>query len=158
MATSTNFGKSELMPGRDRPIRFLLVEDDEDHAFLVRRAMRDSRFGSLIDRVEDGQDALDYLNRAGAHKGAERPDVVILDLKMPGIDGHEVLAAIKADAQLSAIPVVILTTSRADADRARAYASHANSYLVKPLDFDQLTTLVADLDRYWAGWNEPPSV
>lgn len=145
------------VPDRGRIIHFLLVEDDEDHAYLVARAMRDSPFGSVITRAENGRAALDVLQRVGPHADAVRPDVIILDLKMPGIDGHEVLDAIKSDASLAAIPVVVLTTSRAEADRARAYASHANSYLVKPLDFEQLTKLIADLDKYWAGWNEPPN-
>lgn len=138
------------------PIRFLLAEDDDDHAELIMDSMRDNRVLNDIMRVSDGQEALDFLRHEGAHVDAPRPDVVMLDLKMPRVDGHEVLEAMKTDPSLKTIPVVIMTTSRAEADRARAYEAHANSYIVKPLDFDSLHEMVRTLGFYWTACNESP--
>src|SRR5690606_31762487 len=97
-----------------------------------------------------------FLRRQGAHAEAERPDVVLLDLKLPKVDGLEVLAAIRADEELRDLPVVVLTTSDAEADRERAYEHHVNSYLVKPVDFEKFRQMVNDLSLYWGVWNVLP--
>ena len=103
--------------------------------------------------------ALDYLKRRDPYNDVDqypRPHVILLDIRMPRMGGHEVLRELKADSQLKHIPVVMLTTSSAEQDVARAYANHANSYLVKPGDFDQFMTLMHDFGRYWLNWNLAP--
>lgn len=135
--------------------RALLVEDDDDHAHLVGLCLKETRVFDSIERVADGEQALAYLRREGPYADNPAPDVVLLELKLPKIDGHDVLQAIKSDERLKSIPVVVLTTSDAQADRVRAYRNHANSYLVKPLDFDRFTRLIHDLAYYWAVWNRP---
>lgn len=136
-------------------LHFLLVEDDDDHATILIRTLRQNRIANAIDRVADGADALAYLRREGPYSGKSRPDIVLLDLKLPQMDGHDVLAAIKADPELRSIPVVVLTTSDAELDRARAYELHANSYLVKPVDFERFRQMANELSLYWGVWNEP---
>ena len=136
-------------------LHFLLVEDDDDHATILIRTLRQNRIANTIDRVADGADALTYLRREGSYSGKSRPDVVLLDLKLPRMDGHDVLATIKADPDLRAIPVVVLTTSDAESDRTRAYELHANSYLVKPVDFERFRQMANELSLSWGVWNEP---
>lgn len=141
------------------PITILLVEDDLAHAEIVRRNFEKSRIANRLIHVSDGQAALDYLYGREAFSDplqAPRPGLVLLDLRLPKIDGLEVLRTIKADAVLSQIPVVILTTSAAESDVARAYDSHANSYLVKPVDFSQFIELMEVLGYYWLVWNQHP--
>lgn len=140
-----------------RLVSFLLVEDDDDHAQLVVRSLESNRITNRIDHVKDGAEALDYLFRRGKYVGQARPDVILLDLKLPKVDGHEVLREVKSDPQLKVIPVVILTTSGAEIDRSKAYEEHANSYLVKPLDFAQFRKMAEDLKLYWGMWNQPPT-
>ncbi|MBI2481602.1 MAG: response regulator [Planctomycetia bacterium] len=140
-----------------RIVRFLLVEDNDDHAMLVQRSLQRSTVANSVERVADGVRALHYLRREGEFSECLRPDVVLLDLKLPKLDGHEVLSIIKTDPAMQAIPVVVLTTSATEADRVRAYASHANSYLVKPLDFTQFQQVVQDLTVYWGVWNQRPA-
>ncbi len=137
-------------------VHFLLVEDNDSHAALISRSFdREGRFNNSLNRVTDGIEALDYLRQRGDYATRPRPDVVLLDLSLPKMDGHELLAAIKRDPQLQTIPVVILTTSDNDADRRKAYQLHANSYLVKPANFDQFRQMVCDLNVYWGVWNRP---
>ena len=137
-------------------VHFLLAEDDLDHAELILRNMKRRRIGNTIDHVTDGVEAIRYLRGEGPYADKPRPDVLLLDLKMPRLGGHEVLEQVKADPELAHIPVVILTTSDAEADRLRAYRHHANSYLVKPLDFAQFTKMIEELSLYWGVWNRPP--
>lgn len=139
------------------PVHFLLVEDDDSHATIAMRTFKKHRISNSIDRVRDGVEAMAYLRGEGEFQEARRPDVVLLDLKLPRMDGHEVLAAMKQDDALMTIPVVVLTTSDAETDRERAYRHHANSYLVKPIDFDRFRQMVADLSFYWSVWNCPAS-
>lgn len=141
--------------GESHLIRFLLVEDEDDHAEIVQRTLRQNRIGNGIDRVRDGAEALAYLRQEDQYAGRPRPDVILLDLKLPKVDGHEVLAEVKHDPRLLKIPVVVLTTSDAETDRAQAYEHHANSYLVKPVDFERFRQMVADLSLYWGVWNKP---
>ena len=139
-----------------KPICFLLVEDDDSHAELVQMALTDNQVSNRVDRVSDGAQALAYLRREGDYADCPQPDVILLDLKLPKVDGHEVLAQLKADEKLRAIPVVVLTTSAAEADKAKAYYNHANSYLVKPVDFEKFHEMIKDRKLYWSVWNEPP--
>jgi CheY-like chemotaxis protein len=137
-------------------IRFLLVEDDDDHAQIVFRSLRDDQVTISIEHVKDGVEALAFLRNEGPYIGCIRPDVILLDLKLPKMDGHGVLAAIKEDLALREIPVVVLTTSDAEADMVKAYQSHANSYLVKPLDAASFRRMVEELRIYWGMLNRVP--
>lgn len=147
------------MPGDTSPrtVRFLLVEDDADHAELVRRAIKDNRIANELTHVSDAQQAFQMLKQEPPYTDFPRPDVVLLDLKLPRMSGLELLDAIKRTPELSSIPVVVMTTSAAEADRTSAYTFNANSYLVKPLDFDRFRQMVHDLQLYWSVWNLPAS-
>lgn len=144
------------VPSSPKLVSFLLVEDDEDHAQLVIRSLESHRVTNRITHVRDGAEALDYLFHRGKYEDRPLPDIVLLDLKLPKVDGHEVLRKIKSDPQLKVIPVVILTTSAAESDRAAAYKDHANSYLVKPLDYNSFRKMAEELDLYWGIWNQFP--
>jgi len=136
------------------PITILLVEDNPDHATLVIRSLKNFLVANHIIHAEDGEEALNYLNKIG--NGTKRPHLVLLDLRLPKIDGLEVLRQIKTNKDLVDIPVVVLTTSDAETDMARAYEYHANSYLVKPVDFSKFTELMNALGFYWICWNKNP--
>jgi len=141
------------------PLHILLVEDNEDHAELVIRGMRDQQVANTIHHVSDGEKALDYLFGRGAYADTgknPRPNLVLLDLRLPRVDGLEVLRTIKTTPELLRIPVVVLTSSDAESDIAQSYDYHANSYVVKPLDFKTFTNLMKDLGFYWLGWNAKP--
>lgn len=141
------------------PIVILLVEDDAAHAEIVRRNFQDCRLANTLMHVTDGQAALDYLARRNIYSDpaqSPRPGVILLDLRLPKVDGLEVLRSIKSDPNLQNIPVVILTTSRAELDRVKAYTLHANSYLVKPVDFTKFTELMQAFGYYWLAWNTYP--
>lgn len=138
------------------PIVILLAEDDAAHAEIVRRNMERSRVANKLEHVADGQDALDYLYRRHAYSDPERsprPGLILLDLRMPRVDGLQVLKTVKNDPDFVRIPVVVLTTSAAETDIARAYDCHANSYLVKPFDFNKFSELLAVFGYYWLAWN-----
>ena len=144
---------------KGEPIVILLVEDDAAHAEIVRRNFADCRLANTLMHVTDGQAALDYLKQQDAFSDpakAPRPGIILLDLRLPKVDGLEVLRSIKTDPKLSSIPVVILTTSNAESDKVKAYATHANSYLVKPVDFTKFTELMTAFGYYWVAWNQSP--
>src|SRR5262249_17544473 len=147
------------MPSEDvhgRPLIILLVEDNLPHAELVKRSLEGHEIANKIYHVADGEAALDYLFRQGVYADpvtSPRPHVVLLDLRLPRLSGLEVLREIRASRDLDSISVVILTTSTAAQDVTSAYAQHANSYLVKPVDFAQFMQLMHDLGFYWLGWN-----
>ena len=137
----------------------LLVEDNDAHAELVIRGMHDQQEATKIHHVVDGEQALDYLFMRGAYQDPlknPRPNLVLLDLRLPRVDGLEVLKTIKSTPGLLRIPVVVLTSSDAENDITQAYDYHANSFLVKPLDFKTFTKLMKDLGLYWLGWNAKP--
>jgi CheY-like chemotaxis protein len=143
------------------PLHVLLVEDDPDHADLVTYSLMESRpKAKVVHHVSDGDAALDYLFRRGGFAKPDqspRPHLILLDLRLPKVDGLAVLKEIRtsANAELRRIPVVILTSSEADMDTAAAYDFRANSYVVKPVDFEKFHQLVADLGYYWLVWNRP---
>ncbi len=144
---------------KGEPLVILLVEDNPDHAELIKRSFQDHRVANAIYAVTDGQAALDYLFRQGDYADpatSPRPHLILLDLRLPKVDGMEVLKQIKGRNDLHRIPVVVLTTSEAEGDMSNAYDNHTNSYLVKPVDFDKFTQLMADLGFYWLGWNSSP--
>jgi CheY-like chemotaxis protein len=137
----------------------LLVEDNRDHAELVIRNLERHRVASAIIHVEDGAEAMDYLQNRGKYADAQefqRPNLILLDLRLPKIDGLTVLQMVKDDEFLRSIPVVVLTSSHAEADVNSAYLRRANSYIVKPLDFQKFAQLMNDLGFYWLSWNVNP--
>jgi len=140
-------------------LNILLVEDNEDHAELIQRSFRENQVANKIYWVKDGEEALDYLFQRGAYAdNADRlfPHLILLDLRLPKIDGIEVLKTIKTDDRLKSIPVVVLTSSESEKDIRQVYQYYVNSYLVKPIDFKQFTRLMRDLGFYWLGWNKNP--
>jgi CheY-like chemotaxis protein len=137
----------------------MLIEDNRDHAELVMRTLAEHQVINQIHHFTEGQSALDYLFRRGEYTDpakSPRPNLILLDLRLPRIDGLEILREIKNDDTLRCIPVVILTTSEAEKDIARAYMNHANSYLVKPVGFEEFNKLMEDMGFYWLGWNTSP--
>jgi CheY-like chemotaxis protein len=141
------------------PEIILLVEDNPSDVGLTQRALAKSHVANELIVAEDGQEALDYLFGAGAHAGrdvAELPALVLLDLKLPRLDGLEVLRRIRADERTRRLPVVILTTSKEDRDVAASYDLGVNSYIRKPVDFDQFAQAIQQLGLYWLVLNEPP--
>ena len=137
-------------------LRVLLVEDDPDHAELVRRGLEE--YGSRLEvtHVEDGEAALTYLRERESRGAPGRPHLILLDLRLPRMDGLEVLREIKSAPDLSDIPCVVLTTSRAEGDMLKAYRLHANSYLVKPGSYTRFVELIANAERYWLSQNTQP--
>jgi CheY-like chemotaxis protein len=139
------------------PLVLLLIEDNAAHAEMVKRSFEQHKVANVIQHVDDGQKALDYLFREGEYTDADKyplPHFILLDLRLPKVDGLEVLRQIKTSDDLLKTPVVVLTTSAADKDIAMAYEYHANSYVVKPMDFAKFKTLMEDLGYYWMIWNQ----
>ncbi len=144
---------------RGEPIVILLFEDDPAHTEIARRNFANSRIANRLEHVADGQAALNYPYRRNGFsdpKLAPRLGIILLDLRLPKVDGMEVLKTIKNDLDLTRIPVVILTTSSAETDVAETHDSHANSYLVKPGEFTQFLELIDTLGYYWLAWNQNP--
>jgi chemotaxis family two-component system response regulator Rcp1 len=131
------------------PIEILLVEDSPTDIELTIEALRDAKVFNTLHIVEDGVSALTYLRKEGRYAGAVRPDLIMLDLNLPRKNGREVLAEIKSDADLSLIPVVILTTSQADQDIAESYRLHANCFVTKPVDFEQFVNVIRSIEDFW---------
>ena len=143
------------------PILVMLIEDNIDHAELVIRTMEEHRVANQVRHFLDGQSALDYLFHRGKFADEtenQRPQLILLDLRLPRVDGIEVLKAVKEDQDLKRIPVVVLTTSEAEKDVARAYYHRANSYLVKPVGFEDFKSLMEDIGFYWLSWNSNPDL
>ena len=136
-------------------LKYLLVEDDDSHAMIIQRTLERDEVHCEVARVSNGVEALSYLRREGVYSDRERPDVVLLDLNLPRLNGHEVLAEVKTDPELRGIPIVVLSTSDTESDRCRAYGNLANSYLVKPASFEKFREMVRILNSYWGTWNRP---
>jgi CheY-like chemotaxis protein len=130
-------------------IRLLMAEDDPEDQMLVRKAFAKARLSNELTIVNDGEELMDYLHRRPPYETAHRPDLLLLDLNMPRMDGREALREIKADPLLRAIPVIVLTTSSADEDILRSYDLGVNSYIQKPVTFPKLVELVTELGNYW---------
>ncbi|MGD1086513.1 MAG: response regulator [Verrucomicrobiota bacterium] len=131
------------------PVEILLVEDSPSDTDLTVEALREAKVRNHLSIVEDGVQALEFLRRQGKYGGAPRPDLILLDLNLPRKDGREVLAEIKSDESLKTIPVVVLTTSRAEQDVLQAYKHHANCYITKPVDFEQFLNVVHSIESFW---------
>ena len=138
---------TEPLPGRQ--VEVLLVEDDPGDVLMTKEAFQDYKVKNQLHVVNDGTEAMAFLRREGAHTSAPRPDLVLLDLNLPKMDGREVLQAIKSDAELASIPVVVLTTSEAEEDVLRSYSLHANAYVTKPVDFERFIEVVRQIDDFF---------
>ena len=132
-----------------RQIDVLLVEDDPGDVLMTREAFEDYKVQNQLHVVNDGTEAMAFLRREGDYADVPRPDLVLLDLNLPRMDGREVLQAIKSDPDLASIPVVVLTTSEAEEDVLRSYSLHANAYVTKPVDFDRFIQVVRQIDDFF---------
>lgn len=140
---------------REEPIVILLAEDDPDHVELIRRSLQHHAVANRLVHVSDGEAALDYLFHRGAYSleaSSPPPQIMLLDLRLPKVDGLDVLRQVK-ESSLGGLPIIILSTSDATSDVARAYELRANSYLVKPLDYSLFSAMLQSLGLYWLRWN-----
>ena len=141
------------MPEKNiKPITILIADDDADDRLMIEDALRENRLANNVHFVQDGEELLDYLRRSGKYsdpKSCPRPGLILLDLNMPKKDGREALKEIKSDTSLRGIPIVVLTTSKAEEDIYRTYNLGVNSFITKPVTFDNLVTITRDLGRYW---------
>jgi len=131
------------------PVEILLVEDNPGDSDLIIEFLDEARVTNHVSVVRDGEEAMDFLRGRGRFAGAVRPDLVLLDLNLPRKDGREVLAEVKSDPQLHSIPVVVLTSSSAEADIAKSYSLKANCYIIKPVDLDQFVAVVRSIESFW---------
>ena len=138
-----------MTPKQIKPIDILLVEDNPGDVRLTREALNEGKVLNNLHVAMDGMEALAFLKQEGEYKQAIRPDIILLDLNLPKMDGREVLATIKADPALRRIPVVILTTSKAEEDVIKTYDLHANCYITKPVDLEQFITVVKSIEDFW---------
>jgi CheY-like chemotaxis protein len=132
-----------------RPVEILLVEDNPGDVRLTIEGLKEGKVANNLHVAKDGAEAMAFLRREGQHAGAVRPDLILLDLNLPLMDGREVLSAIKSDPRLKTIPVVVLTTSRAEQDVLRSYELQANCYITKPVDLEQFITVVKSIEDFW---------
>jgi CheY-like chemotaxis protein len=146
-----------MIPKNLKPIEILLVEDSPADVRLTQEALRDGKVLNRMNTVSDGIEAMAYLKREGPYRDVRRPDLILLDLNMPRMDGREVLEKIKTDPDLKRIPVVILTTSRAEEDILRSYNLHANCYISKPVDLEQFITVIKSIEDFWLTIVQLPS-
>ena len=132
-------------------VQILLVEDSEEDAMLAQEALIDAKVAAELHVVRDGEAAMAFVRQEGEFADAPRPHLVLLDLNLPRKDGREVLSEIKGDPDLRQLPVVVLTTSSSDRDLLHAYDTHANAYVRKPVNFDQLVKILQAIDAFWFG-------
>ena len=130
-------------------IEVLLVEDDPGDVLMTREAFADNKMANVLHVVTDGVSAMEFLNKRGRHIAAPTPDLMLLDLNLPRMDGREVLALVKGDPRFRQIPVVVLTTSEAEEDVRRSYQLHANAYVTKPVDFERFVEVVRQIDEFF---------
>jgi len=137
------------MGQRQRPVEVLLVEDNPGDVRLTQEALKDGRVLVNLTVANDGVEALEILRRSGPHADKTRPDLILLDLNLPRKNGREVLEAIKADEDLKRIPVIVMTTSKAEQDISKAYNLNANCYVTKPVDLDEFLNVVRSIEDFW---------
>jgi two-component system response regulator len=137
------------MTAEAEPLQVLVVEDDPGDAALVRSALADQLVPTTLHHVEDGAEALAFLRRANGYADAPRPDLILLDLNMPRVDGRQALAEIKTDPALKAIPVVVFTTSATPDDVLDSYAAHANAYVAKPIELEEFERALAEIRTFF---------
>ncbi|HUP18670.1 MAG TPA: response regulator [Gemmatimonadota bacterium] len=134
------------------PADILLVEDNPSDVYLTQVALRGAAIESHLHVVEDGEKALSFLRRQGTYADSPRPELILLDLNLPGKDGRQLLAEIKTDESLRRIPVIVLTTSTAESDIETCYDLYCNCYITKPVDFDQFEQVVGEIERFWLSY------
>jgi CheY-like chemotaxis protein len=132
-----------------KPVEILLVEDNPMDVIVTREALKEGKVCNNLSVVQDGEEAIEFLRREGRYANAPRPDVVLLDLNLPKKDGLAVLSEIKDDPTLKYIPVIVLTTSKAEEDIVKSYKLHANCFITKPVDLDQFTAVVKSIEDFW---------
>lgn len=132
-----------------KPIEILLVEDSPADVRLTKEVLQEGRVANNLSHVSDGEEAMQFLRREGPYEDAPRPDLVLLDLNMPKMDGREVLAEIKADSKLHPIPVVALTTSTAEQDIYEAYKHSVNAYIAKPINLEEFVAAIRTIEAFW---------
>ena len=132
-----------------QPFEILLVEDNPGDVFLTQEAFREGRLSHRLSVVEDGEEAMRFLRREGEHSGAPQPDLILLDLNLPKKEGRELLGEVKMDPELRQIPIIVLTTSGAEQDIARAYKLHENCYLTKPIQMDDFLKTIRSVEEFW---------
>ena len=132
-----------------KPIDILLVEDNPGDVRLTKEAFKEGKVRNNLHAVEDGMEAMAFLRKEGKYADVPRPDLILLDLNMPRKSGREVLAEVKSDEDLKSIPIVVLTTSKAEEDVLKSYNMHANCYITKPVDMDQFTKVVKTIEEFW---------
>lgn len=132
-----------------RPVEILLVEDNPADIRLTEEGLKEAKIANHLHTVMDGETALEFLNRKGAYEKAPVPDLILLDLKLPRLSGHDILMQIKNDPALCTIPVVILTSSEAEADILKSYEEHANCFISKPVDFESFIDVVRSIEDFW---------
>jgi chemotaxis family two-component system response regulator Rcp1 len=137
------------MTPEDKRVEILLIEDNPGDVRLIREGLKDSRIINHISVVHDGEEATEFLHKRGQYSDVLTPDIILLDLNLPRKDGRELLAEIKKDEELKRIPVVVLTSSNAEADITMAYQLHANSYLRKPLDLSEFVVMIQSFEQFW---------
>ena len=140
-----------------KQIEILLVEDNEGDMGLVEEVFQEAKIMNNLNIAEDGEEAMLFLHKKGKFSNVPSPDIILLDLNLPGKDGREVLKEIKEDNELKRIPVVILTTSKAEEDILKSYNLHANSYITKPVDFDQFIRVIKSIENFWLDIVKLPS-
>jgi len=138
-----------MLSGCLRPVEILLVEDNPGDVRLTTEVLKDAKLCNKISVVGDGIEAIDFLRHQGGYTAAVRPDLILLDLNLPRMNGREVLEEIKGDPDLMHIPVVVLTTSSAEQDILKSYSLHANCYITKPVDLDQFSKVVSSIEEFW---------
>jgi CheY-like chemotaxis protein len=146
------------MSSMDNATEILLVEDNPDHAMLIRRVLEQGTVENKVRCVKDGQEALDFLFRKRGDEGAPRPDLILLDINLPKVNGLDVLRRIKTDEELRMIPVIVLTTSDRGEEVQQSYHAGANSFITKPVNFQDLSDKINSLKHYWLRINRGPEI
>ncbi|MGH1399328.1 MAG: response regulator [Alphaproteobacteria bacterium] len=139
------------MPTNNKPADILIIDDNESDAMLMEEAVKDTVMANSIKIVHSAAEGIKYLNQAEEYENAPRPDLILLDLKMPEMDGHDFLKIIKNDPRFLHIPIIVLTTSSDNNDIAESYRLHANCYIVKPVNFTKFKAMVAVINEFWLG-------
>jgi two-component system response regulator len=147
-----------MVPRKDRPAELLLIEDNSGDILLTKEAFEEIQFAENLNVVTDGEAALNFLYKQGSYQNAPTPDLIILDLNIPRIDGRELLAKIKTDENLKKIPVVVLSTSKSERDIKYCYELQANCYLIKPIDFEEFLEIVRFIQQFWLGIAKIPTM
>jgi CheY-like chemotaxis protein len=141
-----------------KEVHILLAEDNEDHIFLTIKAIEKAKneFAYVVHVVQDGQEAIDFVKRIGKHSDSPKPDLILLDIKMPKKDGFEVLKELKGDSKYKKIPIIMITSSESEADIAKSYELGSNSYVIKPMEYEALMSKLKEIPEYWCKINSLP--